>query len=139
MITAHAYVEAVRAYFAFLVSEFAFAPSEETASGTVFYDLRYRSATQVVSISYENIEDYLLVIVYQLVNQQLPGYDDKRHTLHLNVLNQAVKMIASPADWQENQYHFRQLRAEGAVERKLLKSAKELRLCLTHFDKLTSL
>jgi len=136
MINASAYVKAVKECFAFLVSEFAFTPSEETTREAVFYDMQYRNATQVVSISYENIEDYLLVIVYRLVNQQLPNYDDKRHTLHLNVLNHALEAVAGPADWKENQHHFGCFKAEGVVERKLLKSAQELRLCLMHFDKL---
>jgi len=105
-------------------------------SGVVFYDLQYRSEKQVVSVSYENIEDHLLVIVYQLVKQQFPDYDDKQHTLHLHVLNHAVNAIVGQANWEENWLHFRGLKAEGTVERRLLKSAKELRLCLTHFNEL---
>jgi hypothetical protein len=136
MISTSSYLEAVKEYFAFLVAEFAFILSEEMTRGAVFYDVQYRSAAQVVSISYENMEDCLLVIVYQLVNQHLPDYDDKRRTLHLNVLNHAVKNVVGPEDRAENQRHFQGLKSKGTVERQLLNSAKELRLCLMHFDEI---
>ena len=136
MIAARPYLEAAKAYFHFLIPEFGFSLSTETARSAVFYDLQYRSATQIISISYENLEDYFQVIVYQLVNQQLPAYDDKRRTLHLQALNQALGAIVGPADRIENQHHFRTFQPTGTVERQLLKSAKELRLCLTHFDQL---
>ena len=136
MIAAQAYLEVSKAYFAFLISEFGFTLATETARSAVFYALEYRHETQVVSIFCENLEDYLQVIIFQLVNQQLPDYDDKRHTLHLHALNQAVGALVGPADWQENQRHFRAFKPKGTVERQLLKAAKELRLCLTHFDKI---
>jgi hypothetical protein len=136
MIASRAYLDAAKAYFHFLIPEFGFSLSTETARSAVFYDLHYRSATQVISISYENLEDYFQVIVYQWVNQQLPNYDDKRRTLHLQALNQALGVIVGPADWIGNQHHFRAFKPEGTVQRQLLKSAKELRLCLTHFDQL---
>ena len=136
MIAAHAYLEAAKAYFHFLIPEFGFSLSMETARSVVFYDLEYRSPTQAISISYENLEDYFQVIVYQLVNQQLPSYEDKRRTLHLQSLNQVLGAIVGPADWIENQHHFRAFNPETTVERQLLKAAKELRLCLTHFDQL---
>lgn len=136
MIAAQTYLEAAKAYFAFLIPEFAFTLSKETARDAVFYELQYRNPAQIISISYENLENYLQVIVFQLVNQQLPSYDDPRRTLHLNALNQALGALVGPANWKENQRHFRQFKPEGNVERQLLKSAKELRLCLTHFEKL---
>ena len=136
MIAARAYLAAAKAYFAFLIPEFGFTLSKEAARSAVFYALEYRSQAQVISISYENLEDYFQVIVFQLVNHQLPDDDDQRHTLHLHALNQALAPLVGPADWEENQRHFRAFQPEGTVERRLLKSAKELRLCLTNFDKL---
>ena len=97
MIAARAYLEAAKAYFAFLLPEFGFTLSQETARSAVFYALEYRNRAQVISISYENLEDYLQVIVFQLINHQLPDYDDKRHTLHLHALNQALGPLVGPA------------------------------------------
>ena len=136
MIAAQAFLASAKTYFAFLVLEFDFVQSAETARSVVFYDLQYCNATQMVSISCENLEDYFRVTVFQLVNHQLPDYDDKRHTHHLHALNQALRPLVGPADWQENQRPFQVFQPEGSVERQLLKAAKELRLCLMHFDKI---
>ncbi|MCC2545499.1 hypothetical protein LJY25_03515 [Hymenobacter sp. BT175] len=138
MVEAQVFLRAAKTYFAFLVSEFAFAELSETVRSVVFYELQYRNAAQVVSISFENLEDYLQITVFQLVNQQLPDYNDSHHTYHLHTLNHALSKLVGPDDWQENQRFFEEFKPEGTVERRLLKAAKELRVCLTHFDRLTA-
>ncbi len=136
MIDAPAYLQAVKTYFSFLATDFTYTLSQEVTRGNVFYDVQYRNLNHVISISYENLEDYLQVIVFELVNQQLPKYDDKRYTLHLRALNQAVIGHLSPADRAANKRHFQGLQPQTVLERQLLKSAQELRLGLVHFDKL---
>lgn len=134
MIEGNQYIEIVEAYFCFLITEFGFKISEEKIRGNAFYDVQYKDEKRIVSISYENIEDYLLVIVFLLQNGELPDYDDKTKTLHLNKLNIEVLSRVDKSEINLNNEHFLKFRARNELERKLLKSAKELRLCLKYFE-----
>jgi hypothetical protein len=97
--------------------------------------MEYSDTGRVVSISYENIEDYLQVIVFKLKNEKLPDYDDKTLTLHLNELNKRVLSRIDKNEIEKNNEEFDKFDANDELERKLLKSAKELRLVLKHWDK----
>jgi hypothetical protein len=136
MIEGNQYIETLKAYFNFLVTEFGFTISEEKIRGNAFYDLQYKDKVRVVSVSYENIEDYLQVIIFMLQNGRLPDYDDKTKTLHLNKLNATVISKADKSEINLNNEYFAKFNAKDELERKLLKSAKELRLCLKHFNEL---
>lgn len=136
MIEENQYIETVEAYFSFLIAEFGFKVSEEKIRGNAFYDVRYKDETRIVSISYENIEDYLLVIIFLLQNGRLPDYDDKTKTLHLNKLNTQFLSNISKSEISLNNEYFARFNPEDEFKRKLLKSAKELRLCLKHFKDL---
>ncbi len=81
MIEGNKYIETVKSYFEFLIAEFGFKLSEEKISGHTFYDIKYKDNARVISISYENIEDYLLVIIFMLQDGELPDYDDKTKIL----------------------------------------------------------
>lgn len=106
---------------------------EQEIRSSVFYDVQYKDKTRVISISYENIEDYLLVIIFLLQDGKLPNYDDKTRTLHLNVLNQKLASKIKKEEYILNNEYFLKFEAKDEFERKLLKHAKELRLCLRHF------
>jgi len=136
MIEGNQYTKVVKAYFDFLVTEFSFKVSEEDIKGNAFYDVQYRDLKKVISISYDNIENYLLVIVFMLQNGELPDYDDKTNTLHLNRLNAKVLSRVGKEEINVNNDYFFRFKASNELERKLLKSAKELRLCLKHFNDL---
>jgi len=136
MIEGNQYTKVVKAYFDFLITEFGFKVSEEDIKGNAFYDVQYRDLKKVISISYENIENYLLVIVFMLQNGELPDYDDKTKTLHLNRLNAKVLSRVGKEEINVNNDYFFRFKASNELERKLLKSAKELRLCLKHFNDL---
>ena len=90
----------------------------------------------MVSISYENIENYFQVIVFMLQNAKLPNYDDKTKTLHLNKLNAAVLSKVDKNEVLTNNEYFSKFQVKDEFERKLLKSAKKLRLSLRHFNEL---
>lgn len=135
MIDGTKYIELVKLFFSFLMTEFGFRLSKETENGNAFYDVEYSDAGRVVSIYYENIEDYLQVIVFKLKNGKLPDYDDKTHTLHLNELNKRVLFGIDKNEIKRNSEVFDKFDANDELERKLLKSAKELRLALKHWDK----
>ena len=130
------YVNTVKNYFEFLISEFRFKILEEKIRGNAFYDVQYVDSKRVISISYENIEEYLLVIIFILQNGKLPDYDNKTKTLHLNQLNAKILTNIDKKEINLNNEYFSKFHAIDELERKLLKSAKELRLCLIHFDEL---
>ena len=131
MVEGPEYVQAVRTMFSFLSEEYGLTDTSEKIRGNVFYDVQYQTPSKVISISYENIEDYLQVIVFKLKNGKLPDYDDKTQTLHLNALNKIAFSKASKTDIElNNQYFNHYIKADTAFERKLLKSAKDLRLAM---------
>jgi sensor histidine kinase YesM len=136
MIEGNECIKIVESYFKFLVAEFDFKVSDEKVRGNAFYDVQYRDQTRIVSISYENIEGYFLVTIFMLQNGELPDYDDKSKTLHLNKINGIILSKVAAGEIDLNNGFFLNFVAKSELERKLLKSAKELRLCLKHFDKL---
>jgi len=136
MIDGNKYIEIVRIYFHFLITEFGFKVSEEIINGNFFYRLRYINKIKAVTISYENIEDYLSVFISILQNGELPDYDDKTKTLHLNRINAQILSRIDKNEISLNNEYFDKFNPKDELERKLLKSAKELRLCLKHYDEI---
>lgn len=135
MIDGKKYIEIVKLFFSFLITEFGFNQPKEIENGNAFYDVEYKDAKRTISISYENIEDYLQVIVFKLKNGQLPDYDDKTRTLHLSELNKTILSKIDKMEMEENNLLFDKFEGKDGLERKLLKSAKELRLSLKHWDR----
>lgn len=133
MIEGNHYITLVKSYFNFLVTEFAFKVSEEQIRGNAFYDVAYGNDMQIVSSSYENIEDYFQVIIFMLKNGERPDYDDKVRTLHLNKLNAQLLSGLDKKEIALNNEFFLGFNPNDEIERRLLKAAQELRLCLKHF------
>lgn len=136
MIEGSKYISTVKKNFCFLEVEFGMKVIEEKERGNAFYEVQYGDKTKIVSISYENIENYLQVIVFKLENGRLPDYDDKSKTLHLNQLNKLVMPKVRKDEININAQYFSSFDVKDELERDILKSAKELRLCLKHADKL---
>lgn len=138
MIDGKEYIRVVELFYSFLVSEFGFSKVNEAINGNAFYDIQFKGKENktVVSISYENIEDHLEVIVFILQNGEIPDYDDKTKTLHLKQLNRLIMARASDEELNLNAACFIKYNAKNEIEQKLLKEAKELRLCLKHFNEL---
>src|ERR1700749_3452887 len=136
MIEGAQYLVTVELYFSFLITEFGFKVYDEKIRGNAFYDVQYKDETRIASISYENIEDYLLVIIFLLQNGELPNYDDETRTLHLDQLNSKILSRIDKTEISMNNEYFSEYKVKNELERKLLKSAKELRLCLKHFKEL---
>jgi hypothetical protein len=130
------YIEAVKLYYSFLETEFGFSKANETVNGNAFYDVEFKDGERIISISYENIEDQLEVIVFMLQNGKMPDYDDKTKTLHLQQLNRLVMVKANKEEINSNAEYFAKYKVKNELERKLLKEAKELRLCLKHFSEI---
>lgn len=135
MVEGEKYIKNVKAYFNYLVTEFGFKISSEKIRSNVFYELQYADGSRIISISYENIENYLQVIIFILHNGNLPDYDDKRNALHLDRLNTQVMSNTERSEIILNNEYFLKFNPETELEKKLLKSAKELRICLKCFSK----
>jgi hypothetical protein len=129
MIKAEEYISLVETYFSFLKEEFDFAIIEIKKTSNSFYSVRYGNENRVISISYENIEDYFTVIIFILANGELPNYDDKERTLHLDQLTQFISSLNREEINKNNEY-FKSLVAKNELNKKILKSARELRLYL---------
>ena len=130
MIGGKQYINLVKKYFSFLITDFNYSVVNEKIRGNVFYDVQYRDKTKIVSINYENIEDYFQVIIFKLQNGEMPDYDDKTKTLHLEKIKANVFSRIDKIKLNLNNEYFIKFNAKNELEKKLLKSAKELRLCL---------
>lgn len=136
MIEGKEFVELVEKYFLFIKTEFKFHVLEEKIRGNAFYDVQFKNVDRIISVSYENVEDYFLVTIFLLEkNGQLPDYDDKFKTLHLNKLNKWIFSNITDLEILDNDQVFNMFIAHNGIERKLLKSAKELRLFLLYSDR----
>lgn len=136
MMEGEEYIEVVKQFYSFLETDFGFTKINETINGNAFYDVEFRDKERIISISYENIEDHLEVIVFMLQSGKMPDYDDKTKTLHLKQLNRVVMAKARKEEINLNAAYFAKYNAKNEIEQKLLKEAKELRLCLKHFSEL---
>lgn len=114
------------------MNEFNYTEFNITLREGLFYDLEYKKDDLIISISYENREDYLQVILFKLINGKKPDYDDKQLTIHLDKLNNILLKTLNASDFKENEKYFTSFNASSNFERKLLKCSKELRLCLKH-------
>ena len=130
MIDGKAYTKLVKEYYSFLITDFNLDIIDEKIRGNAFYDVQYGDKSIVVSINYENIEGDFQVVVYLLENGQLPDYDDKSKTLHLSQLNLSIIKHATTSEIEMNNRYFEQFTISNDFQRKLIKSAKELRLSM---------
>lgn len=137
MIQGARYIDLVEEYFSFLITEFDFKRVNQEINGNVFYDVEYLDGKKRVSISYENIDDHLVIIISLLSDGRLPDYDDTTRTIHLNRLNRVLLLKIDKTEIKSNTAYFNKFTANDKFEKRLLKRAKELRMCLIHFDKLS--
>ncbi len=132
MIDRNQFVNLVNDYFSFLENEYKFNKIKETINDNLFYDIEYKGSEKIISISYENIENYLNVVFFMLRFNELPNYDDKSKTLHLNKLNKFTFSKVNAFEINENNSHFSNFVTKNIFEKELLKNAKELRLTLKY-------
>jgi hypothetical protein len=136
IISPEEYKTKVENYFEYLANEFGFELMHEKLHANVFYDVQYRKANALISISYENVEDYLAVVLFVLSGGRPPDYDNKRETLHLENLAGQIFPTLNKDEIQANSKRFEKFRVDNEIERKILKSAKDLRLCLLHLNQI---
>jgi hypothetical protein len=134
MIEGEKFIEIVNQFYSFLETEFGYKKVNEIINGNAFYNVDFIKNEKLVSISYENIADHLEVIIFILKNGEMPSYDDKTKTLHIKYLNKLLFKFLTKEEIHLNNLHFENLNTSSILEYTLLKEAKELRLCLKHFD-----
>jgi hypothetical protein len=134
MIEGKEYIDIVRQFYFFLEEEFSFKEANTAVNGNAFYDIEFRNNEKAVSISYENIEDHLEIVVFILQSGKMPNYDDKTKTLHLKQFNMMILAKVNKDEINSNAEYFSHYNVNNNIEQKLLKGAKELRLCLKHFN-----
>lgn len=134
MIKGEDFIKKVEGVFKFLESEFGFKILKEKNKENLFYDVQYSDNKKIVSVSYENTEDYLQVIIFKPNNGKLPDYDDKSQTLHLSRLNEIVLPKINKREIKENHDFFSGFGEKDPLSKELLKKAKETRLCLKNFE-----
>jgi len=131
MISGKDYIHITEVFFYFLKEEFGFREPTTTDRENLFYDVEYKKENLVISISYENREDHFQVTLFKTKNG-ISDYDDKNSTIHLSALNKEVYPVLTQKDFEENNTFFTSTGASSVLEKRMLKAAKELRLCLKH-------
>ena len=134
MIEEERFTDIVTRTFSFLVTEFGFELSKKTTNGNMFFDIEYTDKRKAISISLETIENYIRVILFKLENGKRSDYDDMTKTFHLNQLNDKLLKNLDSAEFEQNNKHFDSFEPMDEIEKMILKSAKDLRLCLKHID-----
>lgn len=128
------FISLVHRYFEFLVTEFDYKVLKKTNRKNLFYDVECQNNDSVISISYENRENYLQVIVFTIKDGVVSKYDDKELTQKLGELNRKILPLLNPADFEENESAFASILPRNETEKSLFKVAKELRLCMTNLN-----
>lgn len=132
MIQGLEFVNLIKTFFDFLIVEFNFEFESEKLVGSFYYELRFKKSDIIISVSYENVEDVYNVIIYKLHNGRMPDYDDMKQILHLSDCFRKISPSLVKEEFDLNNKRFLELTKNTELERKVLKSVKELRLVLLH-------
>jgi hypothetical protein len=133
MIKEKTFTDFVTKTFKFLQTDFQYELSKKTANGNIFYDVEYTdNKSRIISISLETIENYVRVIIFTLDNGKRSDYDDKAKTFHLKHLTDKLLKTLDKAEFENNNRHFKDFETKDETEKMILKSAKDLKLCLKH-------
>ena len=72
--------------------------------------------------------------LFTLDNGKRSDYDDNTKTFHLNKLTDKLLRTLDKTEFENNNRHFKDIEAKDETEKMILKSAKDLRLCLKHIN-----
>ena len=134
MVTDNEYFEKVETYFKFLVNEFKFKVESKTFNGNVFFDIEYKSKNILISISYENIEDFLEIIIFPNSANNNISFKGSNENFRLSQLRNDLLTKIKNSDFEKNNKFFIKFKTKNNFERNLLKSAKDLRICLNNLN-----
>ncbi|WP_026968455.1 hypothetical protein [Algoriphagus terrigena] len=135
MIKEETFTDFVTKTFKFLQTEFQYELSKREVNGNVFYDVEYTdNKSKIISISLETIENYVRVIIFTLDKGKRSDYDDNSKTFHLRNLTDKHLKTLDKAEFENNHRHFKDFETKDKTEKMILKSAKDLRLCLKNIN-----
>jgi hypothetical protein len=118
--------------FQFLTEEFGYEVAGTTSVRDVYQEIVFGKTGQVISVSYENADDDLQVVLFKVKDGKLPDFDDETHTLHLTDMTDDVLARLTPGQIQEYKKWFSDINSETRLDKQLQESAAWLRLCLRH-------
>ena len=126
------FLRIIREAFVPFLTKVGFSCDNTSISGRS-YEANFRSADNILSVSYEPGDDALFVMVFELKNGSVSSADDRMKTPRLADLNSRYMMSVSPEERLASDSLFKGIRVEDKAERNLLKSAKELSLVLPKY------
>jgi len=124
------YFSNIEKQFMFLLDDFEYQVINEKSKISFLYDVNFQKSNSVISVSFDIRENYLQVILFILKDGHFPDYDDKEHTIHLEKLNNMILPLLSKEEISDNNDFFQNIKPLNQLEKRILKSAKELRLCM---------
>jgi hypothetical protein len=124
--------KAVDLIFSRFLSDLGFNEIEKTISGN-FYSVRHSSSQYEISISFEPDTENVLIVLYSLVKDDISDIDNHLISPRLSDLNLRYMHLVTDAQRAENDDYFKELNSHDPIEKRLIKSAKELRLVLPKY------
>ena len=135
MITSEKYIAFVKETFSYLIDELDYEVGNIKINGNIFYDVEFKKTNKVISISLETLENYPRVIIFNSDGRILSDYDNRTKTIHLNELTKEILPNLEKINFELNEKYFEKFKPETETEKLILKSAKELRICLKNKNK----
>jgi hypothetical protein len=132
----HEFVEAIETYFAPFLNGLGFELSPPISISGKHYRATFSRSDRAVVVSYEPGDDYLFIALPTVVSGIQSDLDNRESAPRLSDLTGPAFANTSPAQIQANAAYFVEHDADGPLARKLLMAAKELRICLLHWDHL---
>jgi hypothetical protein len=97
------------------------------------YSVDFVGAQHTVTVAYEPVDDVLTVYVFTRTSGGLSNIDDRVETPRLSDLTRRFMGAVTRDERSANDSYFRDVAPADAVEQRLLKAAKELRLTLPRY------
>jgi hypothetical protein len=132
----HEFVEAIDTYFVPFLNGLGFDRSLPISISGKHYCATFLRSDRAIVVSYEPGDDYLLIALPTVVNGIQSDLDNRESSPRLSDLAGRAMSNASAAQLQANAAYFAGRHADRPLSRKLLKAAKDLRICLLHWDPL---
>ena len=126
------FVRVVTEAFAPFLAELGFSMASTATSGRL-YRASFVGAENMVSVSFEPGDDALFVVVFNREDADWSSMDDREASPRLADLNAAYMGAVGTIERTDNEACFKTVEASDAMERSLLKAAKELRLVLPRY------
>lgn len=133
MLTGNEFINVAKHSFSFLKSEFGMETEKIIIRSNVFYAIRYSNSFILISISYENIDDYFNIQLIKKIYGKISHYDDLNNSMNLTSLNRLIMEKIKNDELVENQKKII-LHTTDNFEKRILRDAIKLQFCLRNID-----